>query len=153
MLVGGGIGITPIVSILKDIYECERDKASHRKICAMNVHLVWIMPHASEADLFLDLLMNYRQRSVEDTSLPRLILSIHITRDDPAVRNKGHILFSKPDFASLMEDCISSRHNGATSILVYACGPGRMVNQLWDASMKKTSKLIRVDFHHESFEF
>lgn len=28
-----------------------------------------------------------------------------------------------------------------------------MVNQVWDASMKKNSKHIRVDFHHESFAF
>ena len=28
-----------------------------------------------------------------------------------------------------------------------------MVNQVWDASMKKNSKLIRVDFHHESFAY
>jgi hypothetical protein len=28
-----------------------------------------------------------------------------------------------------------------------------MVNQVWDASMKKNSKRIRVDFHHESFAY
>ena len=37
--------------------------------------------------------------------------------------------------------------------LVFACGPGRMVNQLWDETTARNSSGRRVDFHHETFEF
>jgi len=112
------------------------------------------MPHASEADLFLDLLMCYRSLAARNPALPHLNIMIHVTRDDPAAENdKISILFSRPDFFSVMEKCIGDKHEESTSILVYACGPGKMVNQLWDASMKRNKKDLRVDFYHESFEF
>ncbi|KAL7468432.1 hypothetical protein ACHAXS_008664 [Conticribra weissflogii] len=152
-LVGGGIGITPIISILKNIYECDEEQLAKKKMCIRNIHLVWIMPHASEADLFLDLLMCYRSLATRNPALPHLDVMIHSTRDDPAVHDKRPIVFSRPDFSSVMERCISERYDETSSILVYACGPGKMVNQLWDASMKRNKKDLRVDFYHESFEF
>lgn len=154
VLVGGGIGITPIISVLKNIYECDKRQRANKRICIRNVHLIWIMPHASEADLFLDLLMCYRSLATRNPALPHLEIMIHVTRDVPAAEHdKIPILFSRPDFFSVMEKCIGDRHEESTSILVYACGPGKMVNQLWDASMKRNKKDLRVDFYHESFEF
>lgn len=44
-------------------------------------------------------------------------------------------------------------HGTTPSTLVFACGPGRMVNELWDESIKRTSAQRRIDFHHETFEF
>ena len=154
VLVGGGIGITPIISVLKDIYGKSEEAASKKKPshCIRSVSVVWIMPHASEASLFLDLLNLFRQRSLEDPLMPNLKLSIHITRDD-AKFVAQQIIYSKPDFTSVMDECIENKPKDSRSILVYACGPGRMVNQLWDASMRKNSKRLRVDFYHESFEF
>ena len=156
VLVGGGIGITPIISVLKDVYGSEQEHNKRGKIshCIRVVSVVWIMPHKSEATLFLDLLMQYRQRSMEDPSLPLLNVSMHITRDeDPLPCEKMPIYFSKPIFSEVIDSCIDCKHVDSSSILVYTCGPGSMVNQLWDASMKRNSKKLRVDFYHESFEF
>jgi predicted ferric reductase len=183
VLVGGGIGITPIISIIKDIYEKSEvnhvEKSSH---CMNNVHLIWIMPFEADAALFLDQLLIYRELSVHDPSLPLLEVSIHITREETVHKNgMGPIFYSKPDLPLVMDDVKRKAEIiGASSILVFACGPGRsvmcfhflvsylshqsssfdftftqcsMVNRVWDASMKKNSKRIRVDFHHESFAY
>jgi len=186
VLVGGGIGITPLISIIKDIYE--KSKVNHVKKtshCMNNVHLIWIMPFEADAALFLDQLLIYRELSVHDPSLPLLEVSIHITREETVHKNgMGPIFYSKPDFPMVMDDVKRKAEIiGASSILVFACGPGRsvtcfhclvsypshrpsslclidftftqcsMVNRVWDASMKKNSKRIRVDFHHESFAY
>ena len=187
VLVGGGIGITPIISIIKDIYEKSEvnhvEKSSH---CMNNVHLIWIMPFEADAALFLDQLLIYRELSVHDPALPLLDVCIHITREESMHNNAmGPIFYSKPDFPMVMDDVKRKAEIiGASSILVFACGPGRsvmcflfpvsypshppsllfflnftltptnsMVNRVWDASMKKSSKFIRVDFHHESFTY
>lgn len=153
VLVGGGIGITPLISILKDIYSdsgaARKNKPSH---CIRQVCLVWVMPRASEASLFLDLLNQFHENSLSDPLLPSLKLSIHITRDDGFVTGQ-QVSYSRPDFDAVMNDCIENRAEGSRSILCYACGPERMVHQLWDASTKKNTKHLRCDFYHETFEF
>lgn len=157
LLVGGGIGITPIISVLKDVYgdqgNAKRSKPVH---CIRNVTLVWIMPRASEASLFLEMLNQFRLKSLEDPLAPALNLAIHITRDDENCNNP-QIVHGKPNFEDVISQCVDEMSDFSRSMLVFACGPGSMVNQLWDVSMKKPmkkgNKRIRVDFYHESFEF
>lgn len=159
ILVGGGIGITPIMSVLRDIYEDGETKRNKPISCIKKVSLVWVMPHASEAALFLDLLNDFQQRSIDNPLLPRLNMSIHITRDDSSSAkhedslSESQVVYSRPDFDDVMNQCVKNKTDGSRSILVYCCGPARMVNQLWDASTKKNGKTLRVDFYHEAFEF
>mmetsp|Transcript_1399 Transcript_1399/g.2503 ORF Transcript_1399/g.2503 Transcript_1399/m.2503 type:complete len:113 (+) Transcript_1399:2701-3039(+) len=112
------------------------------------------MPHAAESSLFLDLLNSFHQKSLEDPLVPDLKLSIHVTRDsDDTIVTGQQIIYSKPQFNVVVEGCVENKPASSTSMLVYACGPGGMVTQLWDASTKKNSKALRVDFYHEKFEF
>ena len=153
VLAGGGIGITPLLSILKDIYEISEEGPSKKKPkhCIKTVSLVWVMTHTSEASLFLNLLNDFYEGSLVDSELPELKLSIHITRDNTEIH--GHqVKFTRPDFNSIMEQCVDDTDD-VTSCLVYGCGPAKMINNLWDASLEKNSKKMRVDFYHESFEF
>eukprot|EP00804_Cyclotella_cryptica_P026232 CCRYP_009796-RC/>CCRYP_009796-RC protein AED:0.05 eAED:0.05 QI:1240/1/1/1/0.85/0.75/8/145/833 len=157
LLVAGGIGITPIISVLKDIFgDAKNSKSTTPRHCVKHVTLVWIMPRASEASLFLELLNNFRLKSLEDPLSATLNMSIHITREEEKCDNT-QIVYSKPDFDNVMHQCVADMSEFSQSMLVYACGPGSMVNQLWDVimkkPMKKNDKPVRVDFYHESFEF
>lgn len=154
VFVAGGIGITPILSVLKDIYSIAGVRTEKKKNhCIRDVSLVWIMPHASEASLFMEVLNSFHLRSLEDALVPNFNLSIHATRDTDAMIPGQQIVYSKPDFKVMMNELVESKHDGVRSMLVYACGPNRMVQQLWDASMKKNTKKLRVDMYHETFEF
>jgi predicted ferric reductase len=102
------------------------------------------------------MLNQFRLKSFENPLLPSFKLAIHITRPGEKC-DDDQVVYSKPDFDIVMNQFIEDMSDASKSILVYACGPGSMVNQLWDASMKtplkKNGKRIRTDFYHESFEF
>ena len=128
VLVGGGIGITPIISIIKDIYEkCEVKRAKNNSHCMKNVHLLWIMPFEADAALFLDQLLIYRELSTHEPSLPLLEVSIHVTRDESVRKiEPGPIFYSKPDFPLMVNECTTKAvEASSSSILIFACGPGR----------------------------
>jgi predicted ferric reductase len=157
LLIGGGIGITPIISVLKDIFGDQgNSKPNKPHQCVRTVTLVWIMPRASEASLFIGMLNQFRLKSSQEPLLPTLNLFIYITRNDEKC-NDEQILHGKPDFEEVVGQCVEEMSEFTRSMLVYACGPGNMVNRLWDVAMKKPMKKngrrIRIDFYHESFEF
>jgi len=147
VLVGGGIGITPVISLLKDIYGDRRSEAAH---CMQHVHVVWVMPHAAETELFLETLQRHQATAVVDPTLPSLAVKIHCTRAD-STEVHPPVVAGRPNFPAIMDDA-ADRAPG-TSTLVFACGPGRMVNQLWDECTSRNSARHRIDFHHETFEF
>mmetsp|Transcript_26788 Transcript_26788/g.56565 ORF Transcript_26788/g.56565 Transcript_26788/m.56565 type:complete len:806 (-) Transcript_26788:177-2594(-) len=156
LFVGGGIGITPIIGILKDIFaNSENDsKKKTPNLCIKKVSVVWVMPRAAESSLFLDLLNSFHLKSLEDPLMPELNLSIYVTRDDVNGMSIGEMItYSKPQFNVVLDGLVEKKPESMRSMLVYACGPGGMAKQLWDASMKKKSKKLRVDFYHEKFEF
>jgi predicted ferric reductase len=150
LFVAGGIGVTPIMSVLRDVYGTAREAPTKKHHCIKEVTLVWIMRHASEASMFLKELNSLRLLSTDDPLMPQFNLSIHATRDTDA--GKG-VINSRPNFDVLMNDHVLAQEADTRSILVYACGPSSMVKQLWDASAKKKTKKLRIDFYHETFEF
>eukprot|EP00978_Attheya_sp_CCMP212_P033940 scaffold139774_cov59-Attheya_sp.AAC.1 len=147
MLAGGGIGITPIISMLKDIYG---EKGSDQPHCIKHVYVVWVMPHAYEAELFLDMLLSCEAAALYGLHLPDITISVHCTRTAKE-DVEAPLIAARPDFPSILDECTLRFPESST--LVFACGPGRMINQLWDESNKRNSSTTRVDFHHETFEF
>ena len=160
LFVVGGVGITPALSLLRDIYQnqadtCCTDTTQKKPLsCIREVTLLWVIPYASDALFLLDQLNTFHSMSIQNPHLPDLKLSIHVTRSSGGNSEmKGQqFLYSRPQFDDVMDECITSEPEEKTSTLVYACGPTKMVNQLWDASTKKNTKNSRCDFYHETFE-
>lgn len=153
--VAGGIGITPALSFLKDIYHNPTDSTRKKRPanCIKDVTVVWVIPYASESLFLLDQLNSFRKMSLNDPHLPNLKVSVYVTRG-VAGRTKiegQQFYYSRPEFSAIMDECIVRKPGDST--LVYACGPTKMVKQLWDESSKRNNKDSRVDFYHETFEF
>jgi predicted ferric reductase len=157
VFVAGGIGITPALSILNNIYQKRTDATKQRPAhCTRDVTIVWVVPYASEALFLLDQLESFHRNSRNDTLLPDLKVSIHVTRSsDGREMMKGQrFIYSRPEFNDVIDECLPSQtEDGTRSTLVYACGPAKMVKQCWDAAVKRNTKAARVDFYHETFEF
>ena len=155
VLVGGGVGIAPIIGILKDIYADHDDSAADSEVPPHNVecvYVVWAMPKLKEADTFIDVLRDFARTSEERVDLPELRLALNVTQaDEEHDLLKPPFAAGRPDFSAIF-DIITSRHDDE-STLVFGCGPGQMVNQLWDQSAKRNTNKRRVHFHHETFEF
>lgn len=157
VLVGGGVGVTPVISILKDLYggygaEGPRgpvgNAPAHR---IRRVYAVWVLPRAADTATFYDVLEGLARVAQQHRNLPELVLRIHCTREVKGSVDAPYLLAGRPDLPGLLEE--TSHANPGESTVVFACGPGRMVNTLWDEAVRRNSQQQRVDFHHETFEF
>jgi ferredoxin-NADP reductase len=109
------------------------------------------MKSKTDASTFMDVLQDHMQIASSRPDLPELRIALQVTRPANVKKVKPPFKVGRPDFAKMMSG-ISERH-GDESTLVFACGPGAMVNTVWDESNKRNTKTRRVHFHHETFEF
>jgi hypothetical protein len=153
MLVGGGVGITPVIGILKDLFLLPATEPPPPPCSSLQcVVVVWVLQQAKDAATFLDVLEQCTARARESTggALPNIVLRVHCTRAKAA--DIEHPLYTgRPAFGSILDD--AAAQHSVKSTLIFACGPTRMVESLWDMSSVRNSPSSRVDFHHETFEF
>ena len=154
LLVGGGVGITPVIGILKDIYlvgsyaPSERSRSLPHRI--ESVYAVWVMRQETDYSCFRQELDACLAAAKSSEQFPALVIWVYVSRakreDLPFPLIKG-----RPQFKPMFEE-IHDRHPDKAA-LVFACGPGAMINQLWDQCIQMTVTGARYDFHHETFEF
>ena len=152
LLVGGGIGITPILGMLKDIYRVGNySKAEGRNVkphCMQAVYVTWVMSSSADIACFLDALDECKIRS-NLSQFPPLVVRLYITRDKDNL--PAPLIAGRPEFPNILRT-ITDQHPDK-SVLTFACGPGKMVSELWDECRIQSSDRRRIDFHHEVFEF
>jgi ferredoxin-NADP reductase len=159
MLVGGGVGITPVMGILKDIYNVGKFSDSERYRVLPHivdtVFAVWVCRYREDADWFLKDLELCAQNSMLP-QFPKLQTWIYITRGQNL---DAPLISGRPEFADIFRELDTSvnqdqvRKITKAATFVFSCGPGAMVNELWDLSMNRTLDGLRTDFHHETFDF
>jgi predicted ferric reductase len=152
MLIAGGIGITPAVSLLKDVYRlgdlAASDKAGPPH-CIESIYVVWVIPEermfqwfAPEFDAAL--------AAADKPGQPVLNVWCYVSRA-ATVERTDICVPGKPDFNEIFDTVQSQAPNKATQ--VFACGPELLVNSTWDVCMQRNRAGSRFDFHHETFEF
>ena len=150
LLVGGGIGITPVMGMLKDIYDYNLapSRSSSVPHAIQAVYFMWVMPVSADYESFraeVDILI---KRAGEEGK-PKLIPRIFITKSKESLQ--APFSSGRPKIQKIFDDMMSSYPTKAG--LVFACGPGPMVAELWDHSVRATLNGNRIDFHHEVFDF
>lgn len=150
-LIGGGVGVTPIIGMLRAIYnvgrltdEQKRTVEPHR---IDNVYAIWVIPKSTGYECFKGELEKCMHNS-KIKEFPNLNLSIYVTKEQDL---SDPLLSGRPDFSTIFDKI--QEDNANKSILVFACGPSAMINKLWDESVQRASPTTRIDFHHETFEF
>lgn len=154
-LVGGGVGITPVMGILKDLYRTGSYKNNTGKIkahCIQHVYALWVMPTAKDYACF-EQDWQHIQKNSALPHMPALTVQVYATKakaEDAEVQQKG-LIASRPNFSALFE--AMERDFSDKAVLAFTCGPSAMVNEIWDLSIKHSAKGQRFDFQHEIFEF
>lgn len=164
MLVGGGVGVTPVIGMLKDLYNVGNYSETERYRVLPHVvdivYAVWVCRYREDCDWFLKDLEECAQMSLLP-QFPKLQVWIYVTRPpkDGLDATSPPLLPGRPEFAEIFNDLDKMDNNdqlrkiNRAGTFVFSCGPGAMVNELWDLSISRTANGLRTDFHHETFEF
>ena len=151
-MVAGGIGVTPCMGILKDVYEiglteAQRDDSTP---CAIDsLYLLWVIPHMEDYECFRPELEALMKES-KLPNRPTLNLMVYITRSKEKLVMP--FVAGRPDVANLFRVMMED-HDDDDAALVFACGPQALVSETWDQSIHHTMQGKLVDFHHEIFDF
>jgi len=149
IFVGGGIGIAPIISYIRDIYDGTR---AH---CIKNVYVIWSVPVADNVGWFSSVFQEYLLRSKNNRALPSLDVRVFVTKE-PEVRNVKDAGFTVmpgyPDFNMLLNLCLKGQQKKVATML-FSCGPAAMVENAWDASNRLRREGYSIAFKHEVFEW
>lgn len=150
LLAAGGIGVTPVMGLLKDVYDFGLPKNMHnRKSHAIQtIYFMWVMPTRDDFEIF-----RHEIAVLLETSLtpgrPKLVVNVYITRSKETLQLP--FISGRPKIGKVFDTMIAS-HPGKAG-MVFACGPRPLVSELWDKSIQTTIAGTRIDFHHEVFDF
>ncbi|GFT66944.1 hypothetical protein NPIL_295941 [Nephila pilipes] len=168
VLVGGGIGITPFASILKDIVF--KSSLKHKIFCK-KLYFIWVTRSQKQFEWMIDII-----REVEDNDKNGLVdVHIFITQFYEkfdlrttmlyicerhfqrvcgrslftGLRSKTH--FGRPDF-QVFFNSLRSEHSDVSKIAVFSCGPPLMTRSV-QASCEELNKHEGAIFvhHYENF--
>ena len=109
VLVGGGVGMNPIIGILKDIYTGYDNEARAVPQHQMeSVHVHWVMRTVAEADVFIDGIRTHMSVAGQRHDLPSLKLTMHVTRESggrfmPDNANEV-MLAGRPNFTEVFDE-------------------------------------------------
>jgi len=152
MMVGGGVGITPVIGMLKDIYNVGNfSKLESKKViphALKTVYAIWVIRHPSDYEWFREDL----EKCASQAQLPQFpALQTWVYCSKAPANVAPPLIPGRPEFLQIFQD-LDNQVN-FDPVLTFACGPGAMVNEVWDLSVQRTSEGKRTDFHHETFDF
>lgn len=168
VLVGGGIGVTPFASILKDIVNKSRTGA---RITCKKVYFLWITRTQKHYEWLTDIIRDVEDRDTND------LVSVHIfvtqffqkfdlrttmlyicERHFQKISNRSLFTglrsithFGRPQFPSFLHS-LEEEHPNVSKIGVFSCGPAGMTNGVEQACVE-LNKFDGAAFihHYENF--
>uniref|UniRef100_UPI00398F1C9E dual oxidase 2-like isoform X2 n=1 Tax=Pristiophorus japonicus TaxID=55135 RepID=UPI00398F1C9E len=168
VLVGGGIGVTPFASILKDlVYKSTKNN----RISCKKIYFIWVTRTQKQFEWLEDII-----REVEETDKNSLV-SVHIyitqvaekfdlrttmlyicERHFQKVSNRSLFTglrsithFGRPQFIPFFNSLMQV-HPEVTKIGVFSCGPPGMTNNV-EKACKQMNKRHKIQFNHHFENF
>ncbi|KAJ2490506.1 hypothetical protein IWW37_003066 [Coemansia sp. RSA 2050] len=166
VLIAGGIGVTPMSSVLKSLYYQLTSAQHERRI--VKVYFLWVCRDVQALEWFQDLLVALDEEDIGDVLEIRTYLTGHLTIDQ--IRNialyqdpdgpdavtglyRSPTYYGRPNFSNIFEN-IGLATPGA-NIGVFFCGPkpmGRTIRKIsrrWTKNFKYAN--TKFVFHKENF--
>ena len=156
VFVSGGIGVTPMISMLRWYYliNTPPEVASKQSVhLAEYIYFLWVVDKRSTYEVFKDSILKCVARS-KQPGFPVLVPLIHVTKEntDPATYglDQSALFNGRPDMKHVLTNI---KNNGINRHAVYCCGPSQLVNSTWESAGELSDENIQFAFHHETFEF
>ncbi|PRP81419.1 ferric reductase-like transmembrane protein [Planoprotostelium fungivorum] len=143
ILFAGGIGITPVISILRDLFESSKSDASVVKA----VYVFWSVKSEKHYQWFSEEISAIQSAaSGVDLSLNIFVTQINGGCTAPFVNGR----LDSTRVNNILND-VTAKYP-LTARYVFACGPIGMVNTVWDKTREKNANGENFEFHRETFE-
>jgi len=148
VLIAGGIGITPMISILKDLQQLHKQnevKLGHLK----NVYLMWVVRDLAILDMFREVFDDItNDHSCKDVfhimlRVTQRSFSAKAVVDSPPPFNPPPVM-GRPNIQQEFSDIAAVC---GTNVLAMVCGPAPMVKEVQTAAYT-----FKFDLHMETFE-
>lgn len=129
VLVGGGVGVTPQIACLKDVFRIRMSvvaRVDHaRRGHIKHVYFVWAAPDRSHYMWFHDVFADCLKRHEEDPTYPELHLFCHLSRETEVPPGMpDHVFVGRPDIHAIMGIVCQERQEElkVSQGAVFACG-------------------------------
>ena len=156
VFVCGGIGVTPMISMLRWYYliNTAPEVAARQSVhLAEYIYFVWVVDCATTYDVFKKTILQCVERSTQP-GFPAFVPIIHVTREQPDAAQSGlpqqSVFGGRPEIRSILG---SVKANGILRHAVYFCGPRPLCDATWAATSDMSDESVQFAFHHETFEF
>jgi predicted ferric reductase len=179
LLVGAGVGVTPCIAALKDIYRVRMSEAARQKVpyrCAAQiVHLAWSCASPSHLSWFVDVLQACVGKATQaDSKYPALTIDVYMSSAidtcgrlrwdaaahpdivDGAVLHGGiKIHMGRVDPRATMARVVKRmKKKQIGSGMTVACGQALLVEAFWDEAVQATlSGEVVMKAHFERFDW
>ncbi|CAI2162458.1 10792_t:CDS:2 [Funneliformis geosporum] len=140
-LICGGIGITPMISILRDLVDRQ---VGGMPIVTQAIYFMWVIPDIDSYQWFGS---DLRELMARAETLPenKYLLDIKIFLTRSTTTPSSMFFQGRPDFSVLMQDI--KQYHGSGDIAVGVCGPGIMLKQVRNAAIKASDETCLFKVH------
>jgi len=140
MMCAGGIGVTPMFSLLRDLHY----KISVRMEDVKKVYLFWTIRDPSLYYALSDAITDIMNSKISSC----FNICVWITQPG---NTSPLFIRGKPDWPEIFQT-VRDTHTDVDRIAVLACGPDTLVNNTWDCCNRFSTKDTSFDFHKETYE-
>jgi predicted ferric reductase len=150
LLIGAGVGVTPMISILRELYGVcgsgEHLPPKYGRVQSVFFH--WGVRNMQQYGWFSPIIEEVKARS-NYTHVPNFQLAVHSDQD---VGEQGpEITVGRPNIAAIFRHVADSHPGSAVAVCV--CGPPPVVFATWDQCSQARLKGLHFDLHFETFIF
>ncbi|CAG8613949.1 7355_t:CDS:2 [Ambispora leptoticha] len=148
VLIGGGIGVTPIMSLLQDLVDRQ---VTGIPITTQSIFFIWTVPNLVSYTWFESEIQEVQDKfSSLPTEIYRLNIKIFVTRSKEILPADTTLLIQgRPSFNTLLHEI--KQYHGSGDIAIAVCGPVAMIKEVQQIGIKQSDRFGLFKIHKETF--
>ncbi|KAJ6227372.1 nadph oxidase [Anaeramoeba flamelloides] len=150
VLIGGGCGVGPILSLMFTLMELRKSTFGEKLI---KIKFFWMVKDFQSLELFQDQLKPVSEQ------FKKYDIQCYVTRQNKEDFENEYTIpdfvrFGRPKFSHILtETAEEAQKQKINKIGVFACGPVRLIKQIQNDCLDSSNSQIRLDFSREVTKF